>query len=237
MNSLIKSIALSLGLLAACGQPEAGLTTPASPAPETGSGQEAETTPMENETVIVMLGDSLTAGYGLAAEEALPEQVEARLQASGVPVSIINAGVSGDTTANGLARFDWSVTSADPDILLVALGANDFLQGQPPATLKRNLSAIIERAQAADIEVILVGLSPRSDDVSEGSAGSYASIYPELAEAYGIALFPDMLAGVWDTPDLLQADGLHPTADGIDKVAERLAAFLASSTGVQTPQP
>lgn len=237
MKWSVACLAIAVFLLSGCGPADAP-PAPATARPDTASAPDPTADVfMEDETVIVMLGDSLTAGFGLPIDDALPEVVEARLRSDGLPVSVINAGVSGDTTANGLARFDWSVTSADPDILLIALGANDFLRGQPADMVRQNLSAIIERAQTAHIDVILVGLSPRTSDVSEGSAATYAAIYPELADTYDVALFPDMLDGVWDTPALLQADGLHPTSEGVNKVAARLADFLKAYPGLKPTQP
>ncbi len=177
---------------------------------------------------IVFLGDSLTAGFGLPQEQAWPEQVQKRLKAAGYKTAIINAGVSGDTTANGLARYDWSVGSAEADILVLALGANDFLQGVSPATTRQNLKMIIERAQNDGMEIILAGVAtPQLDQL--GPAGrAYASIYPELAAEYKLSFFASMLEGVSGRADLLQSDGLHPTQAGVEIMADRFTQHLRS---------
>jgi len=177
---------------------------------------------------IVMLGDSLTAGFGLPADDALPDQTEDRLQATGHDVTFINAGVSGDTTGGGLARYDWSVASADPDMLIVALGANDYLQGQDPGQTRANLSAIIERGQADGLEVLLVSVGARSDEISDPRAAAFAAIYPDLATQYSVPHLQGMLEDIRNNADLLLSDGLHPTAEGIGLIADRLSVFVAS---------
>ena len=182
----------------------------------------------DSKTKIVMLGDSLTAGFGLAPSEALPEQVERLLADQAYSVEVINAGVSGDTSAGGLARYDWSVASVDPDVLILALGANDYLSGQDPAQTRENLSAIIDQSLAADIEVLLVSLSSRSSDEDDPRAAEFAEIYPSLAEAYDLALYEGMVDPIFDKPEFLMADGLHPTAAGVELMAVPMAAAIAS---------
>lgn len=182
---------------------------------------------MSETKTIVILGDSLTAGYNLAQSEALPAVIERRLKSNGLSVKLVNAGVSGDTTAMGLARYDWSVSSADPDILVIALGANDFLSGFPAEVAQENLEAIIERAQADGISVVLAGLEPRWPETYEMLQPGYAKLYPDLAEAYDVPLYEGFMRGVWDEPDLLMLDGLHPTVEGVEKMADRLTVFLA----------
>lgn len=177
-------------------------------------------------TIIVFLGDSLTAGFGLSADDALPEQVARRLTENGVSMDVVNAGVSGDTTANGLARYDWSVASADPDLLVVALGANDYLMGLSPDVTRGNLAAIIERAQSDGTPIVLAGLEPRSDAGAGSRDEAFAAIYPGLAEEYGVPLYPALLASVRDTPEFLQSDGTHPNAEGVLVMANRLSAYL-----------
>tara|TARA_R110001606_G_scaffold138492_2_gene276675 strand:- start:22401 stop:23021 length:621 start_codon:yes stop_codon:yes gene_type:complete len=176
--------------------------------------------------IIVFLGDSLTAGFGLAAEDALPEQVASILKTESIEVRVVNAGVSGDTTANGLARFDWSVTAADADLVVVALGANDYLMGIDPERVKQNLSEIIQKAKDNNIECILVDLQPRST-LEEGSRdAAFAAIYPDLAAKFDLKYYSSLMSGVENQPDLLQSDGLHPTAQGVRVMAENLAQFL-----------
>lgn len=190
----------------------------------------------EGYPVIVFLGDSLTAGYGLSAKDALPEQVQGEFDAIGLHTKVINAGVSGDTSANGLARYDWSAGSLNPDLLILALGANDYLQGISPDVTRGNLSAILERAHAAETSVILVGLQPRSKSGADDRDIAFAAIYPELSTRFDVPLFPAMLAGVRDTPSLLQADGLHPTKEGVSVMAKRLALYLTPSIKALEPK-
>lgn len=213
-----------------------------SPAPDTAKSAEAPAAesdvPAEmdaavteaeaSKTKIVMLGDSLTAGFGLAPSEALPEQVERLLTDQAYSVEVVNAGVSGDTSAGGLARYDWSVASVNPDVLILALGANDYLSGQDPAQTRENLSAIIDQALAADLEVLLVSLSSRSSDEDDPRAAEFAEIYPSLAEAYDLALYEGMVDPIFDKPEFLMADGLHPTAAGVELMAVPMAAAIAS---------
>lgn len=175
---------------------------------------------------MVFLGDSLTAGYGLDIGDALPAQIEAIWKAQGLDVAVVNAGVSGDTTANGLARFDWSVTAAEPDLVVIALGANDFLMGVPADAARANLAAILDRARAAGIPAVLVGLAPRGDIQPGSREADYAAIYPDLAAQYGVPYYPSLLADIAEDPSLLQPDGLHPTKEGVVRIAEPLAGFL-----------
>ena len=209
-------------LLAACGQPAGTPTAPSVISQQ--ASPVAEST--EGAVTVVFLGDSLTAGYGLSPADALPAQVEAFWRTQQINAVAINAGVSGDTTANGLARFDWSVSAAKPDLLVVALGANDFLMGIDPAIARSNLEAILDRAAQEDIRTVLVGLELRGD-VQQGSLeAAYARIYPELAEAYQLDYYPSLLAGIEATPSMLQPDGLHPTQEGVVTIAKPLAEFL-----------
>ena len=156
----------------------------------------------------------------------MPEQVASIFQAEGIEARVVNAGVSGDTTANGLARFDWSVAAANADLVVVALGANDYLMGVDPELVKQNLSAIIQKAKDSQIECILVDLQPRST-LEEGSRdAAFAAIYPDLATQFGLKYYSSLMTGVENQPDLLQSDGLHPTAQGVGVMAENLAKFL-----------
>lgn len=176
--------------------------------------------------MVVFLGDSLTAGYGLEPGSALPEQVEAVWRRSGTRAVALNAGVSGDTTAQGLARFDWSVVSAKPGLLVVALGANDYLLGVPADVSRANLAAILDRAKAGNIPAVLVGLSPRGEIAPDSREAAFAAIYPELAAEYGVPYYPSLLGLIEGDPSMLQADGLHPTKDGVVLIARPLAEFL-----------
>lgn len=208
-------------LVSACGAPAAPLPVPAEPQASAPAIEAARAA-----TVVVFLGDSLTAGYGLEPQDALPQQVEAVWKAKGLDVSVINAGVSGDTTANGLARFDWSVAEAEPDLVVIALGANDYLMGVPPDLARSNLAAILARAKAAGIPAILVGLEPRGDVAPGSREAAYGAIYPDLAAEYGVPYYPSLLGEISADPSLLQPDGLHPTRDGVVRMAAPLADFL-----------
>jgi acyl-CoA thioesterase-1 len=173
---------------------------------------------------IVALGDSLTAGYGLAAEEAFPARLEARLAALGIEAEVVNAGVSGDTTAGGLARLDWALAEK-PDFVLVELGANDALRGLDPAAAKANLDKILAGILARGAKPILLGMLALGNWGREyGTA--FNAIYPELAQKYAIPLYPFFLDGVAQDPGLNLPDGLHPNAQGVERIVERLAPFL-----------
>lgn len=163
---------------------------------------------------IVVLGDSLTAGYGLAAEEAFPAQLERALIADGCQVRIINAGVSGDTSAGGAARLEWALAD-NPDMVIVALGANDALRGLNPEQTYANLASIIARLQQRGITVVLAGMiAPRN--LGEGYYSSFDKIYPKLAQEFAVPLYPFFLEGVAGKPELNLADGIHPNAAGIE---------------------
>ncbi|MEL7547070.1 MAG: arylesterase [Pseudomonadota bacterium] len=226
MSAIISRLSVSLvclASLAACGQ-DAVAPASAEPDPLTAGNVQLEVT--ATPPTIVMLGDSLTAGYGLPNREALPAELERQLKAAGTVAKLVNAGVSGDTSANGLARYDWSVGASDADILIVALGGNDFLQGVSPDTVRENLAEILTRAQQDGLRVVLAGLDPREADASSSVNTVYAAIYTELAETFEVPLYADLLDGVWNDPSLLLPDGLHPNAAGVDLVAEQLADFL-----------
>jgi len=170
---------------------------------------------------IVALGDSLTAGYGLPASDAFPVKLERALTAKGQSVELINAGVSGDTASGGLARLDWSVPEGT-DAVILELGANDALRGIDPAVTRKALGAIVRRLQERHIAVLLCGmLAPPNMGVDYGQ--SFAAIYRDLASANNLVFYPFFLDGVTAERNLLQGDGLHPTAAGIDVV---VAAIL-----------
>jgi acyl-CoA thioesterase-1 len=179
--------------------------------------------------VVVFLGDSLTAGFGLAADEAFPALVAASLAARGTPIRAINAGVSGDTTAGGLRRLDWALRSR-PQVVVVALGANDGLRGQPLEAIEANLRAIVERCRAAGAKVLLAGML-MPPNYGGAYASGFAAIYPRLAKELGLPLVPFLLEGVAGRPELNQADGIHPTAEGQKLVARQLEPYLAELVG------
>jgi acyl-CoA thioesterase I len=169
---------------------------------------------------LVALGDSLTAGLGLAPGKAFPDRLEAALRAKGWDVKVINAGVSGDTAADGLARYEWAVPP-DADALIIELGANDMLRGLKPEATKATLAAILDRARAAHLPTLLAGMRA-APNLGPEYAGQFSAIYPALAKAYDVPLYPFFLDGVAGDPKLNQPDGLHPTADGVEVVVERI---------------
>ncbi|MGH6814951.1 MAG: arylesterase, partial [Hyphomicrobiaceae bacterium] len=169
---------------------------------------------------ILAFGDSLTAGFNLAAGDAFPAQLEKALAAKGHQVEVINAGVSGDTTAAALARFDWAVPDKI-DAAVVALGANDALRGLPPAQARQNLEAIVTRLKARGIEVLLAGmLAPRN--YGDSYVKAFDAIYPELAKAHDLVLYPFFLEGVALKSKFNLSDGLHPNARGIALIVRNI---------------
>ena len=175
--------------------------------------------------LVTVLGDSITAGYGLPAEKALPAQLQAALWRLGAEVRVRGAGVSGDTTAGGLARLDFSV-QGDTDVCVVALGGNDLLQGLDPRSTRDNLRRILERLKARRIAAVLCGLRA-PPGLNAGFARDFNAMFPALARAEGAALYPDLLAGVAQTAGLNQADGIHPNATGVKIIARGLAPVVA----------
>ncbi len=169
---------------------------------------------------LLALGDSLTAGYGLPAKEGFTAKLEAALRAGGRDVRVINAGVSGDTSAGGLARIDWALADR-PDAALVALGANDALRALDPAEAERNLDRILTRLQRAGVRTLLVGmLAP--PNLGRDYANAFNGLYGRLAEKHRVALYPFFLDGVAAEASLIQQDGLHPNARGVAVMVERI---------------
>ncbi len=165
---------------------------------------------------IVALGDSLTAGYGVLPGESFPEQLQAALKARGHDVAVANAGVSGDTASDGLARLEWSVP-AEAEIVIVEFGANDALRGIDPAIARKALSEIVARLKARGQAVLLAGmLAP--PNLGDAYAKNFNAIYPDLAAEYGVALYPFFLEGVAADASLNQADGMHPNAAGVARI-------------------
>lgn len=177
--------------------------------------------------IVTVLGDSITAGYGLPAAAALPAQLQKALDKKGGAVVVRGAGVSGDTTADGLARVDFSVQK-DSTVCVVALGGNDVLQGLDPKTAKSNLAQIIAALKARHIRVVLVGLAPPGD-VGGAYAREFAAIYPQLAKQYQVALYPNLLAGVAMDGRYNQQDGIHPNAQGVAIIAAKLAPVVSTA--------
>lgn len=183
-------------------------------------------TPVFAETTVLALGDSLTQGYGLPAEDGFVPRLEAWLTAHGTPAKIVNAGVSGDTTAGGLARLDWSLTP-DVDAVIVNLGGNDLLRGLDPAVSRANLEKILQGAAARQLPVLLIGLSAPGNYGSTYKA-EYDAIYPDLAASYGAAMNPNFFAAIGGSAEaairlgFMQADGIHPNLKGVIAIIENI---------------
>jgi len=177
--------------------------------------------------IVTMLGDSITAGYGLAQKDALPAQLELALHRLGVAAQVRGAGVSGDTTADALARVDFSVRP-DTSLCLVALGGNDLLQGDDPAQTKANLIAILARLKARHIKAALTGMRAPAQ-IGASFAHDFNAAFPAAAEAGRAPLYPFLLDGVVGNPALLQGDHIHPNPAGVKIIAARLAPFVAKA--------
>jgi acyl-CoA thioesterase-1 len=175
--------------------------------------------------IVTVLGDSITAGYGLAAREALPARLEKELAKAVPGARVRGAGVSGDTTAGGLARVDFSVQK-DTAVCVVALGGNDLLQGLDPKQTRANLDRIIQKLKARGITVVLAGIVVPSA-LGRSYARDVAALYADLARKHGLARYPNLLAGVAGDRRLNQRDGIHPNAEGVAIIAARLAPVVA----------
>lgn len=176
---------------------------------------------------ILAFGDSITAGYGLAEADTLPTRLSDALTKMGRPAIVINGGVSGDTTADGLSRIDWALADK-PRIMILALGANDMLRGLDPSTARANLEGIIAKAQAAGVDIILAGmLAPPNLGIEYKAA--FDAIYPELAKAHKLLFMPFLLQGVAQNSDLNQADGLHPNDKGVAVIVRNLLPYVTQA--------
>ncbi|MDB5662735.1 MAG: family lipase [Sphingomonas bacterium] len=187
--------------------------------------------------LVLALGDSLTAGYGLGPGQSFPARLEAGLRRAGIPARVHNAGVSGDTTAAGRARLAWVLKGlrAKPDLAIVELGANDMLRGLPPAQARANLDAILAEFKRRGIPVILAGMRA-APNMGRGYIAEFEGIYPALARKYGARLYPFFLDGVTGKRALILADGLHPNARGVEEVTRRMLPIVRASLTAR-PQP
>lgn len=181
--------------------------------------------------VVTILGDSITAGYGLPARDALPAQLHAALLRLGTHSVVRGAGVSGDTTAGGAARVDFSV-QPDTDVCVVALGANDLMQGVSPKVVRANLDRIVRRLKQRNKDVVLCGIAAPAE-IGRNYAQEFNAVFPSLARAHGVTLYPNLLAGVARVRALNQADGIHPNAQGVQVIARRLAPVVAKAMAVR----
>jgi acyl-CoA thioesterase-1 len=168
---------------------------------------------------IIFLGDSLTAGLGLDADLSFPALIQKRLEQDGYAYRVVNAGVSGDTSAGGLRRLEWAMAEGKPHVLIVALGGNDGLRGLPPEQLEQNLATIIERGQARGATVILAGMEAPPNFGADYTS-RFRAVYPSLASKYNVKLIPFILQGVAGDPALNQSDGIHPNRRGAQVIAD-----------------
>ena len=178
-----------------------------------------------NGKVVTLLGDSITAGLGLPGRDALPNQLHLALSGLGVASIVRGAGVSGDTTGGGAARMDFSIRP-DTSVVVVALGGNDLLQGLATRTTRANLKRIVARLEARNVGVVIAGIRA-PPELGRGYARDFDAVFADIAKARGVALYPDLLAGVGRDPALNQPDGIHPNAKGVRIIARRLAPVVA----------
>lgn len=186
------------------------------------------------EGTIVAFGDSLAAGYGLPAEDAFPVRLEAYLRERGHDWRVVNAGVSGDTSAGGLARLDWALAD-EPDLVILELGSNDGLRGLSAEAMEENLDRILARLDAAGIKVLLAGMRAPPNlgpDYAEG----FEAVYPRLAEKYGVPFYPFFLDGVAAVPALNQPDGIHPNEAGVAEIVRRIGPLVERVIAAGTQQ-
>ena len=229
MRRFVAGCLLAL-MLPACGRDSA---PPSASAPPTAAERRPEdpaasaTSTAAAKPRIVFLGDSLTAGLGLPTDQSYPSLIGKKLTQRGYDYQIVNAGVSGDTSAGGLRRLDWSL-AGDVRVLVVALGANDGLRGLPTTDLKKNLKAVLDRAKARDIPVVLAGMEAPPNNGPD-YARDFRKVYAELAQEYKVRFVPFLLLGVAGNAALNQSDGIHPNARGAQIVADLVWAELEAA--------
>ena len=178
---------------------------------------------------ILALGSSLTQGYGLPPGTEFTVQLQAALKAAGIDAVVTNAGVSGDTSAGGLARLDWSLAD-HPDVVILELGSNDMLRGIPPAVTEKNLRAILDKLRGAQVKVLLTGMHAQRNLGAE-YVKQFDTIYPRLAKDYNVLFYPFFLDGVALNPKLNQADGMHPNPAGVKVVVARMLPLVKKLVG------
>jgi len=228
---LQSALALAVALLAACdGGGSSSDAAPISPealsrpAEGAGGGHAALEIP-EDAPLVVFLGDSISAGLHLDPDDAFPAAVQRALEAEGLPFRLVNAGVSGDTTAGGLRRIDW-ILRQEPDVLVLELGGNDGLRGQRVEEIGERLRAIARRAQEAGSEVLLLGVRlPPS--LGPDYVAAFEALYADTARELGLVLVPFFMEGVGGVPGMMMDDGLHPTVAGHERIARNVAPALA----------
>jgi acyl-CoA thioesterase I len=229
---VLLALGLSMLVCASCAQPDGPAAEVRSSSETRAAGRPSTSTAQPR---IVFLGDSLTAGYGLGKEESVPSLIQMRLRSAGYPYDVVNAGVSGDTSAGGLSRLDWSL-EGDVRILVLELGANDGLRGLPVANMKRNLTEIITRAQSRGIKVMLTGMEA-PPNFGAAYTAEFRQVYGDLAKLPDVTFMPFYLDGVAGLPHLNIADGMHPNAEGARMIEravwEKLEPLLDKSPGAR----
>jgi len=212
---------LALFIFPACGNQQ----TPVPVSSDAASAATTATTPaQQNLPKIVALGDSLTAGYGLSLHESYPSLLQEQLKRDGFAYEVVNAGVSGDTTAGGLRRLDWAL-EGDVRFVILELGANDILRGLPTTEMRKNLAQLIERSRARGAKVLLAGMyAPTNSGAEYGRAS--IEVFPALAKEYDLPLIPFFLNRVAGIENLNQADGVHPNPEGTRIVASTVYQYL-----------
>ncbi len=189
-------------------------------------------TPVGAERLVLAFGDSLYAGYGLARGESLADALQSRLRAGGINATVVNAGVSGDTTAAGRRRLAFSLDNLPraPDLVVLGLGGNDVLRQISPSETRANLTAMLDELQRRKLAVVLTGMQA-PPNLGPDFTSQFNSIWPDLAKQYEAELYPFILDGVITDPALMQGDRVHPTARGVNRIADRLTPILADRLG------
>jgi len=222
--------ALALGLaLAACGREAAAPTPAASPS---ATPQAAAARPIGRERVVLAFGDSLYAGYGVARGQSLPDAIEARLRAKGINATLVNAGVSGDTSAAGRQRLAFVLDNMKipPELVMLGLGGNDVLRQIPAAETRADMTAMMDELARRKLPVVLTGMRA-PPNLGPDYVRAFDGIWPDLARRYGATVYPFILDGVIGDPALMQADRVHPNAAGIARIADRLTPVVAKRLG------
>lgn len=238
MRYVVAATLLQAVLLAACNRapsiapPEAAPTTNAA----AGSTTPRAARPRAPERLVLAFGDSLYAGYGLAPGASLPDAIQDRLRRGGVNATVVNAGVSGDTSAAGRQRLAFTLDNMTrkPDLVLLGLGGNDVLRQISPAETRANMTAMLDVLKARGIPVVLTGMRAPPNLGADYTA-AFDSIWPDLAKRYDAALYPFVLEGVIGNPALMQADRVHPNATGAARIADRVTPLLAPRLATAAP--
>jgi acyl-CoA thioesterase-1 len=225
MRRLIPWLAVAAVMLGGCSRSASTSVDPHRSAAPSAAPAPAASPDDSGRPKIVALGDSLTAGLGLLEMQAYPALLQEKLDHDGYSWEVVNAGVSGDTSAAGLQRFDWALQQGDVRIMILELGANDGLRGLPVSEMKKNLAEIIDRARERRIAVLLAGMEAPPNYGPE-YAGSFRQVYRDLAHEYRVPFVPFMLVNVAGIPSLNQSDGIHPNIEGTRIVADTLWTAL-----------